>query len=174
VDIRLPEKTPTVVRLLTPAEVLTLASAMPDRYALLVLLGAGTGLRQGEAFGLTLDRVNADDGMLTVDRQVIVANRRPILAPPKTSASVRDVPMPVFVQEAIAEHTERFGLGEKDVMRRTPRLPLLRRDCYNRHVWNPPSRRLASWRTQLSTTCCIPSPARPWPRACQSRRCPTG
>jgi integrase len=109
VDIRLPEKTPTVVRLLTPAEVLTLASAMPDRYALLVLLGASTGLRQGEAFGLTLDRVNADDGMLTVDQQVIVANRRPILAPPKTLASVRDVPMPVFVQAHREVRTRREG-----------------------------------------------------------------
>jgi hypothetical protein len=26
-----------------------------------------------------------------------------------------------FVQEAIAEHAERFGLGEQDVMCRTPR-----------------------------------------------------
>jgi integrase len=58
VDIRLPEKTPTVVRLLTPAEVLALADAVPDRYALLVLLGAGAGLRQGEAFGLALGRVD--------------------------------------------------------------------------------------------------------------------
>jgi hypothetical protein len=48
VDIRLPEKIPTVVRLLTPAEVLALADAMPGRYSLLVLLGAGTGLRRGE------------------------------------------------------------------------------------------------------------------------------
>ena len=51
VDIRLPEKIPTVVRLLAPDEVLALADAVPERYALLVLLGVGTGL-QGEAFGL--------------------------------------------------------------------------------------------------------------------------
>jgi hypothetical protein len=43
--IRLPEKIPTVVRLLAPAEVLALADAMPDPHALLVPLGAGTGLR---------------------------------------------------------------------------------------------------------------------------------
>jgi hypothetical protein len=52
VDIRLPEKTPTVVRLLTPAEFLALAAAMLARYAVLVLPGAGAGLRQSEAFGL--------------------------------------------------------------------------------------------------------------------------
>jgi Phage integrase, N-terminal SAM-like domain len=37
VDIRLPEKTPTVVRLLTAAEVLALAAAMPDRYAFRIM-----------------------------------------------------------------------------------------------------------------------------------------
>jgi integrase len=137
VDIRLPEKTPTVVRLLTPAEILALAAAMPTRYAVLVLLGAGAGLRQGEAFGLALDRVNTADGMLTVDQQVIIVNRRTLLAPPKTSASVRDVPTADFVQEAIAEHTDRFGLGKQDVLCRTPRQTLLRRDYYNRQIWKP-------------------------------------
>lgn len=39
-DIRLPEVVATVVRLLTPVQVLTLADAMPRRYAPLVLLGA--------------------------------------------------------------------------------------------------------------------------------------
>jgi hypothetical protein len=48
--------------------------------------------------------VNTGDGMITVNQQVIVANRRPALASPKTSASVHDVPMAVFVQEAIAQH----------------------------------------------------------------------
>jgi integrase len=137
VDIRLPEKTPTVVRLLTPAQVLALASVMPDRYALLVLLGAGTGLRQGEAFGLALDRVNAGDGVLTVNQQVIIADRHPVLAPPKTSSSVRDVPMPDFVREAVAEHVERFRLEENDVLCRTARGTLFRRDYYNRYIWKP-------------------------------------
>jgi integrase len=103
----------------------------------LVLLGAGTGLRQGEAFGLALDRVNTADGMLTVNQQVIVVDRRPVLASPKTSAPVRDVPMPLFVQEAIAEHAEMFKPGEHDVMCRTPRKTLLRRDYCNREIWKP-------------------------------------
>jgi integrase len=137
VDIRLPEKIPTVVRLLTPAEVLALADAMPGRYSLLVLLGAGTGLRQGEAFGLALDRVDSVEGMVTVDQQVIIASRHPVLAPPKTSSSVRDVPAPFFVQEAIVDHAERLELGENDVLCRTPRRTLLRRDYYNREIWKP-------------------------------------
>jgi integrase len=86
--------------LVTPAQVLALAAVMPRRYAVLVLLGAGAGLRQGEASGLAVDRVDIAAGMITVNQQVIVVDRRPVLAPPKTSASVRDVPMPMFVQDS--------------------------------------------------------------------------
>ncbi len=93
-DIRLPEKTPTVVRLLTPAEVLALAGAMPDRYALLVLLGAGAGLRQGEAFGLALDRVDTANGMITVDQQVIIVDRHPVLALPRPRRRSATCPCP--------------------------------------------------------------------------------
>ena len=82
IDIRLPEISKTIVRLLTPAQVLALADAVPQRYALLVLLGAGAGLRQGEAFGLALDRIDATTGMITIDRQVVVVDRCPVLAPP--------------------------------------------------------------------------------------------
>jgi hypothetical protein len=71
-------------------QVLHLAAIMPHRYA---LLGAGAGPRQGEAFRLALDRIDQDEGMITVDRQVIVVDRHPVLASPETSASLRDVPM---------------------------------------------------------------------------------
>ena len=136
-DIRLPETSATVVRLLTPGQVLALASVMPRRYALLVLIGAGTGLRQGEAFGLALDRIDAAAGMMTVDQQVIIVDRHPVLAPPKTSASLRDVPMPRFVLDAVTDHAQQLGLGDRDVLCRTPRGTLLRRDYYNREIWKP-------------------------------------
>jgi integrase len=137
VEIRLPEITKTLVRLLTPGQVVALADAMPARYALLVLLGAGAGLRQGEAFGLALDRIDAAAGMITVNQQVIIVDRRPILAPPKTSASLRDVPMPAFLLAAVTPHCAQLGLNDDDILCRTSRDGLLRRDRYNRHVWKP-------------------------------------
>lgn len=137
VDIRLPEALETTIRLLAPSQVLALAAAMPQRYALLVLLGAGAGLRQGEAFGLAVDRIDPVAEMITVDQQVIVAHRRPILAPPKTSASLRVVPMPRFVSEAVTAHTAQLGLGDSAVLCRTPRETLVRRDYYNRNIWKP-------------------------------------
>ncbi len=136
-DIRLPEIIPTVIRLVTPAQVLELAAAMPRRYAVLVLLGAGAGLRQGEAFGLAVDRIDTAAGMITVNQQVIVVDRRPVLAPPKTSASVRDVPMPSFLQAAISGHVADLALTGNDVLCRTLRRTLLRRDYYNREIWKP-------------------------------------
>jgi hypothetical protein len=41
------------------------------------------------------------------------------------------------VQEAIVDHAERLELGENDVLCRTPRRTLLRRDYYNREIWKP-------------------------------------
>jgi integrase len=137
IDIRLPEKVSTVIRLLTPAQVLALWDAMPARYALLVLLGAGAGLRQGEAFGLAIDRVDTATGMITVDQQVVIVERRPVLAAPKTPASVRDVPMPGFLCSAVIDHVEQLALTGADVLCRTPRGTLFRRDYYNGEIWKP-------------------------------------
>ena len=136
-DIRLPEVRPTVVRLLTPAQVLALADAMPRRYAPLVLLGAIAGLRQGEAFGLALNRVDLNTEMITVDQQVVIVDRRPVLAPPKTSASLREVPMAAFLHDALVTHAGQLGLAENDVLCRTSKGTLFRRDYYNREIWKP-------------------------------------
>lgn len=137
VDIRLPEVTKTLVQLLTPQQVIALAGAMPKRYALLVLLGAGTGLRQGEAFGLAMNRIDPAAGLITIDQQVIIVDRRPVLAPPKTSASLRDVPMPGFVHAAVSAHCAQLGLTGDDILCCTNRGGLLRRDRYNRFIWKP-------------------------------------
>ena len=68
-------------------------------------LAAGTGLRQGEVFGLTVDRVDFLRRQLTVDRQLVtMPDRAPYLAPPKTQASVRVVPLPQVVVDALAAH----------------------------------------------------------------------
>lgn len=49
-------------------QVEALIAAVPSRYRALVVLGAGTGLRQGECFGLTVDRLDFLRGTLRVDR----------------------------------------------------------------------------------------------------------
>jgi integrase len=136
-DIRLPERTPTVVRLLDAAQVLALAAAIRPRYAVLVLAGAAAGLRQGEAFGLALDRIDLTADMITVNQQVIIVNRRPVLAPPKTTASIRDVPMARFLKAAIVKLADELALADDAVLCTAPRGRLLRRDWFNRTIWKP-------------------------------------
>ena len=84
---------------------LALADALPDRYRALVILAAGSGLRQGECFGLTVNRIDFLRRIVYVDRQLVtVTGRVPFLAPPKTAASVRAIPLPTVVVDALASH----------------------------------------------------------------------
>lgn len=125
---------------LTLEAVEALADAMPDRYRALVTLAAGTGLRQGEAFGLTGDRVDFLRRQLTVDRQLVtMPDRPPYLTPPKTAASVRVVLLPQVVVDALAAHlaawpTEGFlfttELGEP-----------IRHTSFSERVWRPAVKR---------------------------------
>ncbi len=86
-------------------EVQAIAQAIPERYKALVTFAAGTGLRQGECFGVTLDRVDWLRRQVKVDRQlVLLPGSGPTLAPPKTAASYRTVPLPDVVLETLSEH----------------------------------------------------------------------
>lgn len=76
--------------------------------------------------------------MITIDQQVVVVDRCPVLAPPKTSASLRDVPMPGFLMDAVTDHVASLNLGKNAGLCRTPRGTLLRRDYYNREIWKLP------------------------------------
>ena len=79
----------------------------------MVIVAAGTGMRQGELFGLTTDRVNFLERRIVVDRQLVsVNNERPTFGPPKTDASNRRIPLPVVVGDALIEHLARFAPGE--------------------------------------------------------------
>ena len=45
--------------------------------------------------------------------------------------------MPRFVLDAVIDHAEQLSLSDHDVLCRTPRGTLLRRDYYNREIWKP-------------------------------------
>ena len=96
---------------LTVEQVHTIASAVPDRLRALVFTSAGLGLRKGEACGLTRDRVDFLRRRVTIDRQLICNAREvPSLAPPKTPASVRTVPLPDVVGEVLAQHIAAYNV----------------------------------------------------------------
>ena len=107
--IVLPKQQRAQVVPITTEQVHTLAEHIPARYRAVILVGAGTGLRQGELFGLTLDRVDFLARRLRVDRQlVVVKGEGPTLGPPKSEASFRSVPLADVVLETLAEHVRVF------------------------------------------------------------------
>ncbi len=71
VRIALPTGGDAEVVPLTVAAVEALAAAVPDRYRAPIVFAAGMGLRQGECFGVTVDRVDFLRRQVRVDRQLI-------------------------------------------------------------------------------------------------------
>lgn len=136
--IKLPRREPKQIVSLSTSAVRALADAVPSRFSALVTLTAGTGLRQGEAFGLTLDRVDFLRRTLKVDRQlVLLARQEPRHGPPKTRASYRDVPLPQVVLEALAEHLRKFPVGDSGLIFTTDAGSPLSRIWFSRNVWRP-------------------------------------
>jgi integrase len=76
----------------------------------LAVVGAGAGLRQGEAFGLTVPNIDFLRGREIRVRQQLkhVAPDPPYLGQTKTPASVRTVPVGDTVLQALARHLEIF------------------------------------------------------------------
>lgn len=66
-----------------------------------VILGAGLGLRAGEATGLTLDRVLWLERAVRVDRQWLSRHGVAEFGPPKSAASNRTIPAADFVLDAL-------------------------------------------------------------------------
>lgn len=106
---------------LTGSQVELLVRHTPDRYRALIVTSAGLGLRQGEALGLTVDRVNFLRRSVRIDRQMITPARgTPHFGPPKTPASIRTIPLPATVAGALAAHLERHGTGPDNLIFSTP------------------------------------------------------
>lgn len=110
--VRGPKPKKTKVAVMLTEQVTALREAVPDRYAALIVTAAGTGMRQGELFGLTIDRINFLRQQITVDRQLIgLAGREPEFGPPKTEDSDRIIPLPAVVAQALAVHLQKYATG---------------------------------------------------------------
>lgn len=134
----------------TPERVTVVRAALGERYRLALALGAGCGLRQGEAFGLSVDDVDFDGQVVHVVRQVKLIRGRFAFAPPK-HGRLRDVPLPDAVADALRLHVERFeplvttfpwreSAGTPVTVRLltwTRERGALNRNSFNHHVWKP-------------------------------------
>ena len=97
---------------LTVDQVRAIAAATAEHVRAAVVVAAGTGLRQGELFGLVLDRVDFLGRELRVDRQLWTPRQGPpVLAPPKSANAYRTVALSPLVVDALAAHVAAFGPG---------------------------------------------------------------
>jgi integrase len=104
-DIDLPPIPRKKIVPLTVAQVMALAGQMPDRYRALVIVGAGTGLRPGELFGVEVRHINFFKRTLEVEQQVQqTAGHGVRVCELKTPTSYRTVPLPRVVVDALAAH----------------------------------------------------------------------
>jgi integrase len=102
----------------------------------LVTLAAGTGMRQGECLGLTVDRVKFLERTVTVDRQLVTVPGQPTsLGPPKTQASNRTIPLPQIVVDALAAHLAAFPAESDGLLFTLSGKPITRQTIG--HKWRP-------------------------------------
>lgn len=146
--IELPAVAVPAIDPLTPAQILTLATMIDSRYRAMVWLGAGCGLRWSEAAGLTRDRIHLGTrAQVTIDRQLGYrpatsrrspdAASRPLLAPPKTSASCRVIPLPATVAAALREHLRAYPPGPDGLLFTTPAGDVLNPANWRQRIWRP-------------------------------------
>ncbi|MGH3965083.1 MAG: tyrosine-type recombinase/integrase [Pseudonocardiaceae bacterium] len=91
---------------LTVEQVQRLSDAMSPRYRALVLVQAGLGVRVGELIALRVDDVNFLGRTVRIERQMDRVTREH--QAPKTPRSVRTLPLPTVVSQALAEHIRKF------------------------------------------------------------------
>ena len=111
--IKLPKSRKRVLEPLSAAAVLALLDAITPRYRVAVALGVGLGLREGEAFGLTVPRVDFLRRRIQVLSQ---AQRGQLAVDLKTEASTRTIPADEWVLNEISAHVQRFGTGTGEVI----------------------------------------------------------
>ena len=93
----------------TFAQVESMARSLPGRYAVLPYLAAGTGMRQGEMFGLAVDDVVflGRRPVVHVNRQVRIVSGVLCFAPVKNDKE-HDVPLSEALVPLLAEHIRQY------------------------------------------------------------------
>jgi integrase len=95
----------------TMEEVAAIYEAATNWFRPAVVLGAGLGLRQAEASGLTGDRIDWLGRAVRIDRQWVTRMRPAHFGPPKTASSVRTVPASDWVIRELSGHVGRRHEG---------------------------------------------------------------
>jgi integrase len=135
VRIKLPKGQSFKPNFLEPQEVELLSNCIDERFRVWVLLAAYSGLRAGELFGLRRSSLNLLGGKVEVRQTLVDVNGTLEWHEPKTTAGVRDVPLPRFLVDELLEQTA--GLGPDDLVFEAPYGGPIRLGNFRRRVWAP-------------------------------------
>lgn len=67
-----------------------------------------TGLRFGEMFALTMNDIDVENGILTVNKNRVRVNGKYIIQTPKTKKSIREVALPRFLINDLIDYTKKL------------------------------------------------------------------
>lgn len=88
-------------------QVEALRSNLSQRYKILIDLGAGCGMRQGEVLGLAAEDIDFGKEIIRVRRQIRIVRAKLVFAEPK-GRKTREVPLPSSVAGPLREHLLEF------------------------------------------------------------------
>ncbi len=123
---------------LSAEQVYAIAERLPDRFAAIAVVGAGTGLRPGELFGLQVADVDFLRGTLRVERQAQASRGGgAAVCAPKNRNAYRTIPIGRVVVAELADHLRRNpASGTAFVFSDEDGAPL-RHDGFTRVYWRP-------------------------------------
>ena len=96
------------------AELEIIATSMPERHRLMVLLGSWCALRFGELAELRRSDIDAKIGTIHVRRGVVRTKSGYVVKAPKSDAGIRDVSIPPHLLPSVREHLLQHTQPGKD------------------------------------------------------------
>jgi integrase len=93
-----------------------LADGFASRWKPVIWIGFFTGMRPSEILGLTWDRLDFENEVITVNRQIGKYRDEVFADYLKTSKSYRVIPFPQGLQKILIEHKELHGLGPENLI----------------------------------------------------------
>ncbi|MFD7980840.1 tyrosine-type recombinase/integrase [Streptomyces sp. NPDC059071] len=149
-SVKPPERAAGRVEPWSAERVSAVRASLPRRFQCTVDVGGGSGLRQGEIFGLPEEHINFSTGWIHVGCQIKSIGGKQVFALPKRR-KVRDTPMARPVGRAIQAHIEEFPPVEVTLPWERPDGPLVtkrlvftrldggavRSGDFNSRVWKP-------------------------------------
>ncbi|WP_078942863.1 tyrosine-type recombinase/integrase [Streptomyces viridochromogenes] len=157
---RPPAKPAQKARAWSREQAMRVRAGLPEQYRLAVDLGVGLGLRQGEAFGLSPEDLDMENGVVHVRRQVCMIEGHLFFALPK-GGKTREVDVAPGVLTAIKQHAKRWQPVAVELPWESPHEPkndrqrvdwaprtyplflatrqrrAWNRDTWNRRLWKP-------------------------------------